>query len=307
MTTKRDDIFWHRVKEHYSEKKKKLMSCTDIESEDYMEHIINELLSCNLDITYLDKLKSMTSVEELKEELKKYKYTIFDDNNLYYEKENSNDELKYYNKNRIFRYIRQYIKLLIYQLIPLLPPYSEDEMKELTKNLHLKGLALPDDVYDYYTKVSRELLIFNDLPYVLKNIDINGFNHNKIVKKIDKDREPEYYGFYIGHSGLNIDGSSCCSSHGKFCYLKPNKLWSSVWVDTDDGHNWRNPSYILYAKTFSGLIDKKMRKENNNDYDRNSNLYDTNFNSCNKYVEYNENILINPDFDKFDDNLDDEY
>ena len=74
----RDDIFWHTVKEHYIEKKKKLMSCTDIETEKYIKKIKTALENYDLDITYLDKLKSMTTIEELKEEYKK-----FDDNSFW--------------------------------------------------------------------------------------------------------------------------------------------------------------------------------------------------------------------------------
>ena len=52
----RDDIFWHTVREHYIEKKKKLMSCTDIETEVYIKDIKKDLKNNNLDIIRLNIL-----------------------------------------------------------------------------------------------------------------------------------------------------------------------------------------------------------------------------------------------------------
>ncbi len=37
------------------------------------------------------------------------------------------------------------------------------------------------------------------------------------------------------------------------------------------------PMFTLYAKSFSDLIEKRMKKENKGDYDRDSNLYSSEF------------------------------
>jgi len=280
----RDDIFWHTVKEHYIEKKKKLMSCTDIESHWYERNLNECLAKHNLDNSYLEKLKSLTTIEELNNEYKK---------------------LKFHTIKNEFRqnYLKIYIELLIAQLTPLLPPYTEEQIKDLTKNLNRKGLKLPNDVYDYYTKVSRELLVFNRLPFFIDKKFNN--NENQKYAKGDFEQEPMYYGFWISSNQLNTEGNGCCRSQCKFVYLKPGKLCGSIWMNTDDGYDQSFPSYKMYAKSFSGLIEKKMRKENNGNYDRRSNLYGSEFNNCNKSVYYNKDIFTNPDFDNFDDDLDD--
>lgn len=254
----RDDIFWHTVREHYIEKKKKLMSCTDIETEVYIKDIKKDLKNNNLDITYLDKLKSITTIEELQEEYNKY--------NL------NNKENDIFPKNK---YLLIYIKLLIAQLTPLLPPFTEDEIKEQIKYLNDIGLVLPPDMYDYFTKVSRELLIFNDLPLVIENFsdEINNADYLKNHPECDK----EYSGFNIGSSNLNKAGNDLCRSKDKYVYLKPGNILGSIWVDLDDGYDQDCPMFTLYARSFSDLIEKRMKKENKGDYDRNSNLYSSEF------------------------------
>ena len=261
----RDDIFWHTVKEHYIEKKKKLMSCTDIESEEYIKDIKKILKNYDLDITYLDKLKSMTTIEELEEEYNKYnldnKYNL-ENNNSYY-----------FCKNK---YLLIYIKLLIVQLTPLLSPFTEDEMTEQLKCFSDRGLVLPPDMYDYFTKVSRELLIFNDLPLVIENVSDEIHIYDYL--KNDPDYDKQYNGFNIGSSGLNKAGIGIlCSSKDKYVYLKQGELCSSVWVDLDDGYDQDCPMFTLYAKSFSDLIEKRIKKENKGDYDRDSNLYYSEF------------------------------
>ena len=255
----RDDIFWHTVKEHYIEKKKKLMSCTDIETEeDYINDIKKDLKNNNLDITYLDKLKSLTSIQELQEEYNKYNLN------------NKKDDI--FPKNK---YLLIYIKLLIVQLTPLLSPFAEDEMTEQLKCFSDRGLVLPPDVYDYFTKVSRELLIFNDLPLVIENVSDEIHIYNYL--KNDPDYDKQYNGFNIGSSGLNKAGHDLCSSKYKYVYLKQGYSWGSVWVDLDDSYDNDMPMFTLYAKSFSDLIEKRMKKENKGDYDRGSNLYTADF------------------------------
>lgn len=267
----RDDIFWHTVKEHYIEKKKKLMSCTDIESEEYIKDIKKILKNYDLDITYLDKLKSMTTIEELEEEYKKFEDDDFDINDY------ANDTYDFSNEPNKYLFI--YIDLLIVQLTPLLPPFTEDEIKVQIKYLKDIGLVLPPDMYDYFTKVSRELLIFNDSPLVIKNFDEQIFNVDYLKNNPDYDKQ--YNGFNIGSSGLNKAGHDLCASKDKYVYLKQGELCSSVWVDLDDGYDQDCPidcpMFTLYAMSFSDLIEKRMKKENKGDYDRDSNLYTAEF------------------------------
>ena len=156
-----------------------------------------------------------------------------------------------------------------------MPPFTEDEIKEQIKYLTDIGLELPPDMYDYFTKVSRELLIFNDSPSVIENFDDQIFHTDYLKNSPECDKE--YNGFNIGSSSLNKAGHDLCSSKDKYVYLKQGEIWGSVWVDLDDSYDNDMPMFTLYAKSFSDLIEKRMKKENKGDYDRDSNLYSSEF------------------------------
>ncbi len=103
----------------------------------------------------------------------------------------------------------------------LLPPYTTDEIDEMCEN---KKINLPDILYDYLTKVSREIF-FHDRPYLFNFNDIPDYeaiisNSFEVISNMNE----------LKRSPLMVIISSTCDT--LYCIYFSRYYYGSIWALT---------------------------------------------------------------------------
>jgi hypothetical protein len=268
--------FWKQVKEYYTYKKKNLINFIDPTYFDCDKSILN---------TY----KNFT-YDELRNAYKKFEMDSMTC---------SQSEEKYY------------LEILLDQFEPLKPPYTKSEIDEMMKTVDCNKIGIPEDLFEYLTKVSREILVFNERTKIINMNKLSKFQEHfvpiknkhanncdcfdtirdscpslEICPKLPEEEKKKFRedienqkkqrGDIAEINGIYLGSNDGSYGGGKILACNKNSVFGKIFKSSDDSYAQYNDVYDEYVKSLKLLIKIKMEREKNGNYDYESDCYSGN-------------------------------
>jgi hypothetical protein len=200
------------------------------------------------------------------------------------------------------------LKILIQQYEPLKPPYSKEEIDAMMETVDCSKIGIPQDLYDYLTKVSREQLFFNREAQVINmnelssfkehitptiNTHVDGCNCSYIMsdycsgleiclelpeeekEKLREDikKQKEEIGDLAQIDGIYLGSNAGSYGGAKILACSKNSIFGKIYKNGDDSYSQSYGMYDEYAKSLKDIIKIKMKIEKNANYDYDSDCY----------------------------------
>ncbi len=281
--------FWNEVKEHYTYKKKNLIE------------FINPT-----------RFSSIERKRDNKVDISTYKKLSYDELKTIYKKFDGRGCMTSPEWDE-----KYYLEILLDQFEPLKPPYSKEEIDIMMKTIDCSKIGIPQDLYEYLTKVSREQLFFNTQAQLIDMNKLSSFKEHitptenthaegcrcfyaisdycpgleicpelpekekeKLRENIKKQKEEK--GDLAQIDGIYLGSNTGSWGGGKILACSKNSIFGKIYKNYDDSYSMCYDTYDEYAKSLKDLIKIKMEREKNQIYDYDSDCYSGSIYPCEK-------------------------
>jgi hypothetical protein len=272
-----NDKFWNEVREYYIYKKQNLINF--------------------IDPTYFDCDISIMNI---------YKKFTYNELSNAYKKFNEMHTMISFNLDE-----KYYLEILLDQFEPLKPPYTKTEIDEMMKTVDSTKFGIPEDLYEYLTQVSREILVFNTRAIIINMNNLRKFqehfipinnkhanncnclykisencpssticpdlsNEEQIKFRENIENQRKQRGDTAEINGIYLGSNDGSYGGDKILVCDKNSVFGKIYKSDDDSYAQNNDSYDEYAKSLKVLIKIKMEREKNGNYDYDSDCYSGN-------------------------------